>query len=263
MNTNLVKSEGAELVYDVQGEGEPMILIPGAGGDAFGYRKLAPILAQRFTVITYDRRCRARSSGDDTAPLDMRQQARDVVAVLHGAGFERGFIFGNSGGANIGLQVTTDAPESVTRLIAHEPPVVSLLPDSEEQFAFMHDVYRIFQEQGSQPALKKFAESLVGVEGFAVPRPEPAGKDEFAFFFAKEYLHIAEFVPDLSKIVENQVRTEILVGAQSLDAYYVRSARIIAERLQSPVHVVPGNHLASSQQPGPFADAICRALEND
>ena len=80
--TASLQSEGADLVYDLRGSGDPLILIPGAGGDAGIYGRLAPLLSDAFTVITYDRRCNARSSGDRNAAIDMAQQARDVVAVL-------------------------------------------------------------------------------------------------------------------------------------------------------------------------------------
>jgi pimeloyl-ACP methyl ester carboxylesterase len=58
MQTNSVHSEGAELVFDTYGSsgGTPLLLIPGGGGDAAIYGRMASILASEFTVITYDRR---------------------------------------------------------------------------------------------------------------------------------------------------------------------------------------------------------------
>jgi len=48
----------------------------------------------------------------------------------------------------------------------------------------------------------------------------------------------------------------VLAGEKSGDAYYVRSARKVAEGLGRPLQTVPGNHLAFLFEPAPFAAAI-------
>lgn len=78
---NRVRTEGADIVYDVAGEGPPLLLIAGGNGDGTRYGRLAAHLAADYTVASYDRRAEGRSTGDLAADLDMAQAARDAAAV--------------------------------------------------------------------------------------------------------------------------------------------------------------------------------------
>lgn len=275
--TDLVSTEGADLAFDVQGTGEALLLIPGAGGDAGVYGPLASLLSDGYTVITYDRRCNARSTGDRDAPLDMAQQARDAVAVLRAAGHQRALVFGNSGGANIALQLAADHPGSIALLAAHEPPALALLSDEPDTMAFVEQVHQTSQTQGAPAAMGLFASRLVGfgpppgqrggpgggAPGGSPNGPPPGGRPgglgqakDMSFFFSREYLPITLFRPDLAALRAAGVPTVVLAGEKSGDAYYVRSARKVAEALGCPVRTVPGNHLAFLIEPAPFADAL-------
>lgn len=262
--TDAAHNEGADLVIDVQGSGEPLLLIPGAGGDSGVYGPLAPMLADTYQVIAYDRRCNARSTGDRDAPLNMAQQARDAVAVLRAAGHGKVLVFANSGGANIALQMAADYPDSILFLAAHEPPVVSLLEDDQDTLAFVDKVYQTAQAEGAPAAMRLFASRMVGFApppgpppAGAAPRPGGLGQaKDMSFFFSKEYLAITLFKPDLAGIRAAGVPVAVLAGDKSKDAYYVRAARKVAEALGCPMQTVPGNHLGFLFEPGPFAAAI-------
>ena len=255
VHTASVGSDGADLVYDVRGSGPPLLLIAGAGGDASVYARLSLLLADTFAVITYDRRGNARSTGDLTVGLDMAQQARDAVAVLRAAGYDKALVFGNSGGANIALQIAADHPDAVATLIVHECPVVSLLGD-DEILTFVEHVYQVSQAEGAPAAMKIFAGSLVGM-GSPGGRPGGLGQlKDLSFFFAKEYLPITLCHPDLGAVRAAGVPAVVLVGEKSGDAYYVRSSRKVAERVGCACVNVPGNHLAFLIDPEPFAAAL-------
>lgn len=253
-----IHTEGADLVFDVQGSGPALLLIPGAGGTGAVYDQIVPLLTDEYTVIIYDRRGNARSSGDTNTDLDMAQQARDVVAVLKAAGQETAIVFGNSGGANIALQVAADYPGHVTLLLAHEPPAVGLLPDAHQQLAFMDRVYDTFVTAGVPAAMKLFASSLTGFTG-PVAGGLGQGKD-VPFFLGKEYRPITRFIPDLERIRRANVATILLVGQQSGEASYARTVPIIAQQLTCPMVTVPGNHLAFLIDPQPFVDALREIL---
>lgn len=252
--TSSVHSEGADLVFDVRGSGDPILLIRGAGGNASGYEGFANILADRFTVITFDRRCNARSSGDKTLLLDVNQQARDVLAVLHAAGQKRAMIFGNSSGGVIGLQFTALFPDCVSLLMVHEPPIIGVLPDAEEWQAYNFDLVKLFEEQGPRPAMMKFASAMKGIKA---PPPGGLGQDDSrAFLFGKELLQVAHFMPDLAAIRAAGVKTVLLRGVESEDAYYARTAPIVADLTGGACITVPGNHLAFTLEPEIFSKAV-------
>ena len=258
--TASINVEGADLVYDIRGAGEPILLIRGAGGNASGYEGFANLLAERFTVITFDRRCNARSSGDRSLPLDMDQQARDVLAVLHAAGQKRAIIFGNSSGGVVGLQFAALYPEAVSLLIVHEPPVINVLPDAEEWRAYNLDLVKIAEEQGPRPAMMKFAGSMKGITG---PPPGGLGQDEDrAFLFGKELLRVAHHNHDFAAIRAAGVKVILLRGTASDDAYYARTAPLVADLVGGTCLTVPGNHLAFALEPEPFTKAVLEAIDD-
>ena len=59
-----VITEGAEIYCERRGSGPLLLLITGAMEDAGFYSCTADILAEKFTVVSYDRRCNSRSSGN-------------------------------------------------------------------------------------------------------------------------------------------------------------------------------------------------------
>src|SRR4030095_1115175 len=103
--TGFIKTEGDELYYEVRGTGQPLLMIPGGGGDGRIYSFVADILANEYRVITYDRRANSRSTGNDPRNFEISQESRDAVAVLHAAGEPSAFVFGSSSGAVIALDM--------------------------------------------------------------------------------------------------------------------------------------------------------------
>ena len=67
------------------------------------------------------------------------------VSVLGGA---PAYVFGSSGGAVVGLALVTAHPGQVRTLVAHEPPVVELLPDSAQLRAQIQDIYDTYRADG-------------------------------------------------------------------------------------------------------------------
>src|SRR5262245_61300953 len=131
MNTGRVETEGDEIFYEVRGQGPPLLMIPGGGGDAGFFSLVADILADEYKVITYDRRVNSRSTRRDPRNFEISQPSRDAVAVLRAAGEAPAFVFGNSGGAVIALDMAKTQPQAVRAAVAHEPQVVRVLPDGE------------------------------------------------------------------------------------------------------------------------------------
>jgi clorobiocin biosynthesis protein CloN7 len=103
----------------------------GSPMDSTGFAPLANALADQYTVVTYDPRGIGNSSRQDTTEdVTPEQQAEDVHRLLSALGGQPAYVFGSSGGAVVGLALVTAHPDQVRTLVAHEPPVVELLPDS-------------------------------------------------------------------------------------------------------------------------------------
>ncbi len=262
--TGTVNTEGANIVYDYEGDGPLLLTIAGGGGDAMRYAPISRILANEYTVVSYDRRCNSRSTGDVSAPLDMAQSARDAAAVIRAMGVERAYVFGNSAGANIGLKLAEDHPEVITGLVVHEPPIMAILPDAETWLGFVDNVHETYLTQGTGAAIKVFFSSLVG---FDVPSQGSAGSrigggPNMDFFMGKEYMSISTYSPNLDAIARNHVAIVTAAGLRSADAYYARTARVLAQRLGCPYVEFPGNHMAFASDTEAFAAALRKVLQD-
>src|SRR5437870_4353651 len=114
---------GTDIYYELQGSGPPLLWISGATGDAGHFERVADLLSDEFTVVTYDRRGNSRSSapaGWESTSTD--EQADDAAALLRGLALDPAAVFGNSYGAIIALDLLIRHPEAVRGAILHEPP---------------------------------------------------------------------------------------------------------------------------------------------
>ncbi len=81
------------------------------------------------------------------------------------------------------------------------------------------------------------------------------------FFMSREYLPISTYVPDLDAISRNHVSVVMAAGRRSADAYYARTARLLAERLSCRYAEFPGNHMAFINDTEAFAVTLREALQ--
>src|SRR5215469_253900 len=150
MTTHKLETTEADIVYDVHGplptaDGRPPLFMIGQPMDARGFRTLASHFPDR-TVITYDPRGLGRSIRKDGrvdhAPT---VQADDIHAVIGALGVGPVEMFASSGGAVTALALVAAHPNDVTVLVAHEPPLISVLPDADaadRALARFRDVYK-------------------------------------------------------------------------------------------------------------------------
>ncbi len=247
-----VENEHAELVYDRVGEGPALLMIPGAGGTGHAYRSTARMLADQYTVLTYDRRCAGRSSGNRERPFEMDQQARDAAAVIAANGFKNALVFGNSGGANIALQLAQDHPDVVSGLVVHEPPLACLLPDADVWMAFVEDVHTTFEAKGTSRAMIRFARPAKGVNPLKLMLANRGQRPDLTFFFSKEHVPISRFRPNIDLLTSHRLPTLALAGSASKDAYYARAAPILASELGCRFVTISGNHFSFLLSPAVF-----------
>jgi pimeloyl-ACP methyl ester carboxylesterase len=237
-------------------------MITGAGGTAGVYQRAAQLLSNTYSVITYDRRGNGRSTGDRTMTLDMAQQARDARAIIRAAGVDQAYVFGNSGGANIALKLAEAHPAVVAALVAHEPPVVSILPDADVWLRFVEEITDTFHSKGPKRAMLRFARSGVGVNPLQLLLARGGGRPDLRFFLEHEYVPITTYNPDVTSLRSYGVPILTMAGRDSKDAYYARTASILAEKVGGRFSTISGNHFAFLLTPDVFANELRLGLES-
>jgi pimeloyl-ACP methyl ester carboxylesterase len=109
---------GVELHYVEAGEGDPVLMIMGFGGDHLAWAFQVPALSERYRVITFDNRGVGQSSVPD-APYSTRLMADDAVGLLDALAIERAHVIGVSMGGMIAQEVALGHPGRVRSLQLH------------------------------------------------------------------------------------------------------------------------------------------------
>ena len=164
--THTIGVPGATLTYDVRGDlaDRPVLLMFGSPMGASGFPTLASQFPDR-TVVTYDPRGVERSlRSGDLGELTPDDHADDLVALIEALDAGPVDLFASSGGAVNALALTAKRPDLVNTLVAHEPPLAAVVPDSEAALAAVADTYDTYQRDGMGAGMAKFI-ALVGYEG--------------------------------------------------------------------------------------------------
>jgi aminoacrylate hydrolase len=106
------------LVYDIAGDGPPLMLVTGLGGSRRYWDNLMPALTQRFTVITHDH----MGTGETTSRRTVHKVealAADVLALADHLGIGRMHLVGHSTGAAVGQILGADVPERLDGLVLY------------------------------------------------------------------------------------------------------------------------------------------------
>jgi pimeloyl-ACP methyl ester carboxylesterase len=269
--THTVDAPGARLYYERRGAG-PLLLLIGSPMDSTGFTALAGALAGRYSVVSYDPRGIGNSSTEDPdQDVTPELQADDVhrlVAALGGGPVD---IFGSSGGAVVGLALVTAHPDQVGTLVAHEPPVIELLPDRAERRAEIQDIYRTYQTAGPGQAMQKFMAHTGLGSGPAGP---PAGAPQWqpspeqivrmrattGHFLAHLLRPTTDYRPDVAALRAAPARIVIGVGATSAGQLANRTGVALAAELGSPPVEFPGDHGGFAALPEPFSQLLDQVL---
>lgn len=260
MNTHTLETAEADLVYDVQGPlptagGRPPLFLIGQPMTAEGFRALTAYLPDR-TVVTYDPRGLGRSvRKDGRADHDPGTQARDVHAIITALGAGPVEMLASSGGAVTSLALVTAHPDDVTTLVAHEPPLIPVLPDAEAARRARAAVQEAYEAKGSYAGMAAFI-AMTSWQGeyddayFAQPAPDPAAygmpsEDDGTRgdpLLSDASWAVSAYEPDVDALTAAPTRVVIAVGEETGDAFTGRAARAVARLLGHDAEVFPSHH---------------------
>jgi pimeloyl-ACP methyl ester carboxylesterase len=278
----------ADIAYDVRGplptaDGRPPLFMIGQPMDASGFGTLASHFPDR-TVITYDPRGLGRSTRKDgrvdNAPT---VQADDVHAVIEALGVGPVEMFASSGGAVTALALVAAYPNDVTTLVAHEPPLLALLPDAAGAERARGGVRDAYEAKGWGAGMAAFI-AMTSWRGeytddyFAQPASDPAmfgmpagddGARDDPLLSDRSWA-INSYRPDVDALRAAPTRVVIAVGEESAGTVTARTSAATAELLGQQPTVFPSHHggflggeSGYAGQPEAFARRLRDVLADD
>ncbi|MGW5261366.1 alpha/beta fold hydrolase [Microbispora sp. NPDC004025] len=277
--TGRLRVDGATLHYEVRGTGPLLLLIPGGTGGAAAYDGVADDLAADYTVASYDPRGLTRSPLDDPeAGQSVARHADDAVRLLDLLSPDApARVAGCSSGAIVALHLLTTRPERVERVVAHEPPVVEVLPDAAEHRALLARVQDTLRREGLMPAAAVFAAGLrrpgdPGAPGDPVEPPaamelppEAAARAErtmadMPYFLGRIVPSFMAYTPDVDRLEALSDRLVLAAGADSRGELPYRPAAFLAERFGTELVHFPGGHTGLTTHPAEFGKTLRAVL---
>jgi pimeloyl-ACP methyl ester carboxylesterase len=274
-----VRVRGATLHCEVRGQGPALLCIPGGTGDAGSFAALATVLADRYTVITYDRRGFVRSPldtpprqcrPDDTQRLDDDvADARHLVDALAGGDAT---VLGSSSGAIVALHLLARDPRGLRSVVVHEPPLVTVLDDGDRLLRALDGVHERLHSDGFEAAMDEFS-GLTGVAVGGPPgRPDPRQlppqmlqmllriRRNLEFWIEHELRQYPRATPDLASLGAAADRLVLASGVDSHGRFTYEVNRVLAGRFGLPLVDLPGGHTGYVDHPVDFAIELGHAL---
>ena len=254
--TRTLDVPGASLTYDVRGgsSDSPALFLIGSPMAAAGFGTLAGHFPDR-TIITYDPRGSERSTKDDpTSESSPEQHADDLHRVIQEVGGPVD-LFASSGGAVNAFALVTKHPNDVRTLVAHEPPLASVLPDSENAKAVVRAMRDTYQRGGFGAGMAHFM-AVTSHRGefpddfVQQPAPDPAmfgmpTEDDGSrtdVLLAQNIIGTTHYEPDFDALRNASTRVVIAAGAESEGEMANRGAHAVAERLGTEAAIFPSHH---------------------
>jgi pimeloyl-ACP methyl ester carboxylesterase len=189
-------------------------------------------------------------------------------------------VFASSGGAVNALAWVAEHGEQVRLLVAHEPPLIRLLPDSDAHAAAIEDMYQTYQRVGTGPAMAKFI-TLVSHDGllpedyehpavdparFGLPTEDDGSRDDA--LLGQNLRNCTGFRPDLDALRSTGTRVVMARGEGSGRTMAARGADAVAEAIGAELVAFPGDHggflggeYGQKGEPDAFAERLREVLD--
>ncbi len=286
--THTLDTGEASIAYDIHGplptaDGRPPLFMIGQPMTAAGFATLASHLPDR-TVITYDPRGLGRSTRQDgrvdNSPV---VQAEDVHAVIESLGAGPVDVFASSGGAITALALVAAHPNDVVTLVAHEPPMIPVVPDAaeaERARAAVRDAYETSGWGAGMAAFMLmtawrgeytedyFAQPPADPAAFGMPADDDGRRDDP--LLSDRSWAVSSYRPDPEALAAASTRVVIAVGEESEGVFTGRTSEATADLLGQRPTVFPSHHggflgpeFGYAGQPEAFAIKLRKVLNGN
>jgi pimeloyl-ACP methyl ester carboxylesterase len=290
MTSHTLDVPGATLTYDIRrndiksvdASTEPILVLIGFPMAAAGFGTLAKHFTDR-TVVTYDPRGSERSVESNPSKPTPDDHADDLHRLIQAIGGGPVDLFASSGGAVNALALVSKHPEDVRTLVAHEPPLASILDDREYALATCQAVHDTYQRSGWGAGMAHFFVIVSHRGPFTAdiasqPAPDPAmfgmpTEDDGSRsdpMLGVSIVTITHYEPDFEALRTASTRVVVAAGQNSEGEMANRGAHAAAQRLGIDPVIFPSDHggflggeYGQTGDPGAFAAKLRQVLTEE
>jgi len=250
-----VSANDVDFYCEKRGEGPSLVLVPDGAMDCGHYSRAADMLADEFTVLTFDARGAARSMPKEHMKVTPKMYASDVAEIVKATGMAPAAIYGCSMGGQAALSVGKYYPEAARNLIVHEAALMNDVPIPNTGFDFFHSILSTFGPmcEGFSPRDVSFVCNWDNWKAFGDGfLKRSAQNDEY---WAKYYLGSIDLDTYTKEDLEKMPNLEFSVGAWS--PYWMVYANMsTAKRGGKPCTLLPCGHIPQAACPEEFVNFL-------
>ncbi|WP_323791445.1 alpha/beta hydrolase [Nocardioides sp.] len=252
-------SDGTRIAYEVRGDGPPVVHVTGAiCHRTFGpVRSGAKVLAQAFTVATYDRR--GRGDSGDSPSWSLEREVDDISAVIAELG-GTALLYGHSSGAVLALHAAHRLSHQVERVVLYDASWAADEADAATYADLRGEVGDLLDRDRPARALKRFLAGIGMPRVFVAVLPAlPGWRRMRALAPTLRYdMDLTAQPPPLEVASQVSVPVHVIVGEKSPDELH-RVASTLAAAIPGATHeVLAGqDHMVSEKA---LLPSLVRAL---
>jgi len=244
---------GVELAYELQGSGDPVVMIHGAQGDRSMFAAIAPTFAQHFQVLTFDQRGSGQSEKPDM-DYSTAMLTDDTAALMDQVGFSSAHIIGVSMGGMIAQEFALRHSNRVRRLVlgCTTPGGLHSVRLGGEALARAYSTQPMSaEERGRALAEACFTKGYIDQHPQIIPAMIEARRQRPIDPIALDHRMKAAYAHDTyDRLPQIACPTLVITGKDDMLISWENS-RILAERIPNATLVVlePAGHLFWGEQP--------------
>jgi pimeloyl-ACP methyl ester carboxylesterase len=259
-------SDRVKIYYEEHGDGTPLVLAYGIGGNADLWDVNVPDLAQRHRLILWEPRGHARSdSPDDPARYSFARWVEDMKTVMEHVGLRSAHVGGLSLGAGIATRFTLSYPARARSLVVTNSSSASGLPLSPANLVMRARSIEITLSTGMD-AMAEFAMSANPNVSERL-KIDPSAKDEFYAYYRKltpiGYANALRALLAMDHITDrlDEIRVPVLLVGGDRDPS-LGPMQVMAKKIRNAKLVVlsPASHFANRDQPAAWNRAVLEFL---
>jgi 3-oxoadipate enol-lactonase len=263
--TGMAEINGAELYYEVAGEGDPLLLLHAGVADSRMWDDQIAVFAHHFQAIRYD----LRGFGHSVVPSRPFAHHEDVASLMRFLGIARANVIGASFGGSVAVDFTLEYPDMVKALILCAPIISGYEPSSKEMRQFFEQEDEALERDELDVATELNLRMWVDGPQRTPDQVDPMVRERvremqlhaFSVLAPEGAERLELSPPAITRLAEIKVPTLIIVGELDVPEFLKISEMVGADIKGARRIVVPGvAHMPTMEKPGLFNQLVLEFL---